>query len=790
MSFSNINTCDINSLENTNSISTICTTSILKSIFESSDVFPYENNTFLEINSKNNFTLSICNYDAIFQKLIEQERLNFTICNKLLNSFLDVLYPKCDNDFFKISNLISQSFYKIQKDNINQIKEKAISYFFNHRNDFKYETKFLFNMESFDTLHKIGHILIYSYVDFINYDINSKEKLKNKVNEIFERKINIITDFYNFCFDSGKNPLNYSINEYINNINKSTNKYPLPAYLILLINLLSEIESFDIDLNLAVKNMQDELNIITITFLNLDIIYKKLKNVKLNYRNILIENNVDLLRIHKYKNELSNSNTFMKINEISQKPFVIEYIDLKNSISKNSYIIGNLLISMYALGNVINNIEKLELIIYESFIGEFNRFLQKHTPNKNLFNDSCFNVINLLNINSLKILNIEINSLDIITTKKIFILMLINKILTQISISFFSKTSPQKLYDIYNTITNNENHKKIFINDPESFYLDKILDGFEENMNIFFGIIKYKANLQKLNLDFKNIPEMLITQKKYILVLLKFIFNVFFILDDGNNIINEVNIIAPCVVLNSTICPDLENILEDIDIDENNDNLRKLSLELQIYKIINIDNLISTNLIELNIGDFDFFSLKNFVEFLTSFDFNIKSNLKNLSIGLLKNISDYNKKFTDILIKLFNIKIKNLIQINFMTNLHIKKKKYVNNVLSALKYNWISKCVISFNNQSESLLKTVEKNISYLVPYNLGNDLLEDLKEKEKYEKLISDNKNNEDYFWSLKGLIISKYKINDQMICKKIIYNILKYIHIEKKMDVDFKVV
>ena len=192
----------------------------------------------------------------------------------------------------------------------------------------------------------------------------------------------------------------------------------------------------------------------------------------------------------------------------------------------------------------------------------------------------------------------------------------------------------------------------------------------------------------------------------------------------------------------------------------------------------------------MNIGDFDFFSLKNFVEFLTSFDFNIKSNLKNLSIGLLKNISDYNKKFTDILIKLFNIKIKNLIQINFMTNLHIKKKKYVNNVLSALKYNWISKCVISFNNQSESLLKTVEKNISYLVPYNLGKDLLEDLKEKEKYEKLISDNKNNEDYFWSLKGLIISKYKINDQMICKKIIYNILKYIHIEKKMDVDFKVV
>ena len=166
---------------------------------------------------------------------------------------------------------------------------------------------------------------------------------------------------------------------------------------------------------------------------------------------------------------------------------------------------------------------------------------------------------------------------------------------------------------------------------------------FEKNLSLLFDIISLKKNVAKLGLYFE-IPSILINNQRYMILILKFILNIIFLLDDENYKLNTLTLLSPYTILDKDTFPSIDDYLEELEIYEKNKILLNLNLRLKIYKIINIKNIISTNLVMLNIGDFDLISFEAIINYLISYKFAYNSNLKYLTIGLLKSIVDYNKK--------------------------------------------------------------------------------------------------------------------------------------------------
>ena len=95
------------------------------------------------------------------------------------------------------------------------------------------------------------------------------------------------------------------------------------------------------------------------------------------------------------------------------------------------------------------------------------------------------------------------------------------------------------------------------------------------------------------------------------------------------------------------------------------------SLQIKFYNIINIHKLISEKLEILKIGDLDLFSFKCLINNITKYKFCKNSNLNSISISLNRTIRVVNDDLKILLAKLFNIRIKNLLNINLFTNIEI-----------------------------------------------------------------------------------------------------------------------
>ena len=192
-----------------------------------------------------------------------------------------------------------------------------------------------------------------------------------------------------------------------------------------------------------------------------------------------------------------------------------------------------------------------------------------------------------------------------------------------------------------------------------------------------------------------------------------------------------------------------------------------MNLQFQFYNIVDIKNLISIKLIELNLGDLDFISFKSLVKYLTSYSFSSKSNLKILSIRLSNSISSLNTELKFILRELFYIKLANISEINIYTNINIKNETDYRYLINILKDNWTPDYTITFNSQSNEILNKCENlksNIYFFVP----------------------DNKN--EAFYCLKYLLGKKY-MNSSMnfiTIKNCISSILKYLYHKKVIKIN----
>ena len=219
----------------------------------------------------------------------------------------------------------------------------------------------------------------------------------------------------------------------------------------------------------------------------------------------------------------------------------------------------------------------------------------------------------------------------------------------------------------------------------------------------------------------------------------------------------------------------MDDYLDEFDVYKKNKALLELNLNVQIYKLINIKNLVSTNLIILNIGDFDLISFSFFINYITSYKFSIKSNLKKITIGLIKSIIDFSSNVKKILSKFFSIKIFCLIELNLSSNILLEQKDDYINLISYLKYNCISSSNIVLNEKSKNILdnnKEIRNGIKYLE--------LNIKQETNSNKQKIEINK----CYWIIKFLLGNKYKIEKNII-NKICYGIFKYLVHEFNMKI-----
>ena len=423
-----------------------------------------------------------------------------------------------------------------------------------------------------------------------------------------------------------------------------------------------------------------------------------------------------------------------------------------------------------------------------------------------LDNQKKFHIFDILynKQHGLNSLNIEFNSLDIFTFNKLLEIIYMNMTWSSINISFFSSDvsylfSP--LFQIYTeqlkstkeidefiikkgkNFTIEELEKKI-INDISGYFLDNLANLFE--------IIRNKKEIKELGFNF-DIPSNIITNNNYKISIFKFLLNILMLVDNKESEhktnIKKLTLLAPKIVFDARKENSIDNFFENISLYKTSKTLMNLNIQFQFYRISNLKNLISRNLITLSLGDLDLYTFDNLLQYLTSYDFSINTNLSHLNIKLLRMITNFNIQMKLMLQRLFSINLKNLLELKLSTNLIIDKKANYLFFLKLLHNNWIHSYVITLNKKSRltvgffNLFKN--NKIFFLVSETIQNIVFQDT-----FSLMRKHNFFSTEIFWILKRYLFKKQKEDDINVGKfgmqYIIFNILKYLFLTSNVKLE----
>lgn len=423
-----------------------------------------------------------------------------------------------------------------------------------------------------------------------------------------------------------------------------------------------------------------------------------------------------------------------------------------------------------------------------------------------LDNQKKFHIFDILynKQHGLNSLNIEFNSLDIFTFNKLLEIIYMNMTCSSINISFFSSDvsylfSP--LFQIYTeqlkstkeidefiikkgkNFTIEELEKKI-INDISGYFLDNLANLFE--------IIRNKKEIKELGFNF-DIPSNIITNNNYKISIFKFLLNILMLVDNKESEhktnIKKLTLLAPKIVFDARKENSIDNFFENISLYKTSKTLMNLNIQFQFYRISNLKNLISRNLITLSLGDLDLYTFDNLLQYLTSYDFSINTNLSHLNIKLLRMITNFNIQMKLMLQRLFSINLKNLLELKLCTNLIIDKKANYLFFLKLLHNNWIHSYVITLNKKSRltvgffNLFKN--NKIFFLVSETIQNIVFQDT-----FSLMRKHNFFSTEIFWILKRYLFKKRKEDDINVGKfgmqYIIFNILKYLFLTSNVKLE----
>ena len=469
----------------------------------------------------------------------------------------------------------------------------------------------------------------------------------------------------------------------------------------------------------------------------------------------------------------------------------MKYIEL---LEKNSIFFDFILMAFVGI-SWTKSLRKLNILSNDYYVKDLINYIKVFYE---LDMQKFFHIFDILynKPNGFDLLNIELNSLDIFSFNKMIEAIYMNLTLTSINISFFSADvcySIANLYKIYTEQIKTQKYineylflkgKNFDIGGFEKKMLEDISKFFIDNLSIFFEIIKNKTDLKELGLNF-DFPDILINNNIYKTVIIKFILNIIMLVDnnEAKNISNlkKLTLLSPKLIFDKKLETNIDNFFKKISLYNNSKTLMNLNIQFQFYQINYIKNLISTNLFSLNIGDLDIFTFDKLVNYLTSYNFSIQSNLSYITIKLIGAITNFNTQIKLIFQKLFNINLRNLIKLNLFTNLIINKKMNYLFLNKLLQNNWISNYVITLNEQSKKIINYYNifgrKKILFLVSESIQNIVF-----KESGNFIVRRNKfHSSEIYWILKILFINKQRNNYTYLgyfeIQYLIFTILKYL-------------
>ena len=809
----------------------------------------YKENESKKLDSTNKilnqfFEKTLSKYDDIFslsQSIAKQVSKNKKIEKDIIEKQLNLLVNKSKINTYKynslnlkpniceaIGTILSYAYSKMSDYKIKSMKrlvelrKSIISKKIDILNDFnrycksnnknpneeKY-TKFTKeNKNKYDILPELIFIINrYSYVDKILIEFESFPNISEENLQLFQ--LTIINIYWLF------NSLNTVHFNFIDQ------KLESELYKRFKAKLLEDIDIFKYNKqSLKANNLINKLNLYKNKW-NFDDNFTFIENrdthiniqTCLTHKSIDLSNNADKFTLSKTMSA-SKRNTFLdfpfsiikKSEEVNENPNRLEIV--KNNINFFKFI----LISLYSLNNT-EELFNLELIVNDSFISEFilafNKIYNMEWMTSKYSEFHLFDMILYNNVmNRINKFNLEINSLDALTFDKLLNFLYYNHSMTAFNLSFFSAEVSYLIPFIFKVfigsfkieiLKNNEDCTYLFndVKDIEEKMLNHLSKHFIHNMQTLFYLIKKKKNLTELGFNFV-IPLNIVNKKKYMNTIFKFILNVLFFV--SNTRIRKFCLLSPSTLIDCRTDPQINHLISNMNLN-NNTALEELSLHMQFYQIVNIKIFLTSKLKILNLGDLDVLTLKLFCKNICNDDFNRKSSLEKLTIGLNNSITDFNLDIKLSFEKLFKLKIKNFFYLCIFTNIEIISKYQYLYLLRILNNNWIPEYRITFNKSSNAIINDAEnkkelKKLYYLIPHNMEEKFLEDvdilkLKEKDKNNILIQGiNKNpdiNDSCYWSLKYVFEHSHTDNlrNDERTKKMIFDILKYIYFIKNPKV-----
>ena len=691
---------------------------------------------FYKINHRNKFLFydnaSLANIKStLFEELSSKNESK--IFNNVLNLFRFLLkdyLPKSDDKIYLIFSLIEE--FKKRK-NIQLESYDKISQNFSRKIIKKnYKMDFDFISEDLDdicTLISLGFTKIFSdkKIKFKTYD-----EFLQKLEEYSMFFVDLVKIYksYNFVVPSnapeipkGDVPNEILLLKYIFqgikhitlNLNKMAKNNILPFLIIILNSDWLFPFVFEVDMDLTYEIFHNDIN--NLYYTNEKLFYiNYLKNKPSNYDELyfsddetekdgdeinydeimkgnqifdIIKKDFDKNNNSSIKEQFKNDNDINNI--IDDDPKLIRNDSIKdnytNILIKNENTFDVILCFFYLIKK-IKYLKALNINMPNGFIKEKIdlikiRNILEIEPD-DISNINLFEYISI--ISSINSFNITFNCLEEKTFENILFMIQNNINLHELKLNFFPDNeinSPNliKISDecgILKDLNIDKKQENIIMNkNIEKKLKLKLLEYFEINLEKLFLLFQTKKNLEKLEIIIK-LPSIFLSNEKendnYNIVIIKFILNLIILLHKEKLNLKEFRISLPYFNLNNRSYPIIGEALERINLLRKNTQLKIFQLEIPIFKIYNIQNLLSINLQELQIGELDLETFNFFIQFYQSKEYIENSQIKKLNISLNKNVIKYNLCKNSVSNFFSGKNPIYLTEITFQCNFRIKRK--------------------------------------------------------------------------------------------------------------------
>lgn len=752
---------------------------------------------FIQIDHKNSLTF-IDFQEVLFKLLTLKEEYSENLISSDINQFIAKVLPNYNKDYFTISNGIKKQYLRENKLSKPQV-ESCINYFESHR--IEGSTTFVLTKEN---IQNLGNLIAYGYKKFDCFKTKSEKDFLDKVNQIKQKDIDVIEDYNSYLIkEKPKKVLDKT--EFWR---KHRSNYPLPPEFIFIMHYFRDFTNVEICLESYTNN---DLRLLLLIYLNFESVFQNVKKMKVDFSNdTCLKLIYERLQFHLNKKEnqkgrfvkrinyreefslkhhwnfssnyitscedenLSLTSSFKTDNDaysVSRQSIVETNTDLKQKIKtleiikNDQFLFEAILITPFFLTKYAN-INNMTLIFSDFFTREV-KWLFKDFYNLNIIN---FHLLNTFTsqLAQLSTFNVEFNSLNPQGFEKIIAIIDKNQKLSTLRLSLFNSDVNYlpaglfKLSEEVKLVTEElfDNKRisaqaKIDGDDSEHVLISLLLQSFEENLSLLFSLIRKKESLREIAIILDS-PSIISSNENYSMTLMKFFFNMILFLNTKACRLETIKFLSPYLAFDNRRFPGIQDFLDEINIQENNSVIKNIYIQLQLYETVNITNLISTNLINITIGDFDEITFTSFTKYITSKVFRTQSKLKTISIGLLSivtNLVDVKENYE----KITNIYIPTLESFIFHSHLIITKEDY-QMILAYLNCSFIKSFLLEFNirarDEIQSLLRT-NKQTNALKVYNIN------VEDKESAYSIINS------VYMKLKKKVKRKPRIPRNRICE-----------------------